>query len=460
VGSDLKPFDRRRTPSGGPPVGLLRLAARPRRPSWRGGYAMPTQHDTTPSAAAGPNRQTRRRIYSQAFCRRPVRLTSSVTDDGELLDNPVTLLTACGNRRRAVCPYCSHLYAGDAWHVAASGYRPRTAYLWVTLTSPSFGRVHSNPAPPALCACGELHHEHADILGTPIDPEKYDYAGAVAWNQQAGPLWQASVYAIRLELRRRRADALGVRPGQLPVPPLDYMRCFEHQARGQLHVHALIRGWPIDPATLRDLLIPSSGKSNPRRGTVHSVASGPEPVSSHGCKWGTRFDIQAIPPGDNKAVKDRMSYLAKYATKAAADDVRMAQGQRKDHYERMTAATTTLLTGSGSSPAGSTPANSRADILCAHGVAPSLCRPCRVRIGNLGHGGHVLSKSRNWGTTFGKLRARRTAWAVDNRPPLHDTVSMTGWTWIGSGYAADEWPLAGLAAMWAANRTRPPSRGP
>jgi hypothetical protein len=63
-----------------------------------------------------------------------------------------TLLKRCGNRREAVCPSCAEEYRGDAYQLVAAGLRggkgvPESVaghpMVFVTLTAPSFGPVHS-----------------------------------------------------------------------------------------------------------------------------------------------------------------------------------------------------------------------------------------------------------------------------------------------------------------------------
>ena len=63
----------------------------------------------------------------------------------------------CKNRRRAVCPSCSHQYQGDVFHVimagAAGGMKDVPAdvvthpLMFATLTAPSFGPVHAAKKP-------------------------------------------------------------------------------------------------------------------------------------------------------------------------------------------------------------------------------------------------------------------------------------------------------------------------
>jgi hypothetical protein len=77
----------------------------------------------------------------------------------------------------------------------------------------------------------------------------------------------------------------------------------------------------------------------------------------------------------------------------------------------------------------------------------------------LGHGGHFLTKSRRYSTTFGRLRRDRTEHRKAQRHPdgerdpwgrpLEDTVVLIleNWTYAGTGYAT---PGAELALASAA----------
>ncbi|MEU5571253.1 replication initiator, partial [Streptomyces coeruleorubidus] len=53
------------------------------------------------------------------------------------------------------------------------------------------------------CRCGTHHDQDDDALGTPLDPDTYDYEAAVLWNAHTGPLWQ------RFSTYHRSADFNG-----------------------------------------------------------------------------------------------------------------------------------------------------------------------------------------------------------------------------------------------------------
>jgi len=139
----------------------------------------------------------------------------------------------CGSRIKSRCPSCAELYRGDWAAIARSGIfdGPVDQYRFylLTLTAPSFGSVHRVPrtadSPVTRCGCGESHTvADAGLRGAALDADAYDYAGQVAWNRDAGTLWDRT--------RRRLRDRWD---------SLEYFVVREWQDRGTLHVHALLR---------------------------------------------------------------------------------------------------------------------------------------------------------------------------------------------------------------------------
>src|SRR4051812_33119792 len=147
-------------------------------------------------------------LRSSGYCARPVRLQGRIeTCDGHgrrrvwsTESEPDGILRkACGNRREAVCPSCAARYRQDAYHLIAAGLRggksvPDTVAehpaLFVTLTAPSFGLVHTRPIGPdgtprhcrprrdapvcvhgARLSCGQVHDEDDACLGEPLCSE-------------------------------------------------------------------------------------------------------------------------------------------------------------------------------------------------------------------------------------------------------------------------------------------------
>lgn len=103
------------------------------------------------------------------------------------------LLVRCNNRRTTRCPACAEVYRRDTYQLITAGLRggkgtpeqvathPR---VFATFTAPSFGPVHNRPD-SGRCRCGAVHPADAPELGTPLDPDSYDYEAAVLWNAHA-----------------------------------------------------------------------------------------------------------------------------------------------------------------------------------------------------------------------------------------------------------------------------------
>jgi hypothetical protein len=212
-------------------------------------------------------RQWRAQVEATRGCAAPIHLrgSSQVLDrDGVvLLERAGTVLAPCGNRRATVCPACSDRYCADAFHLLRAGLagddtkhipasvaeHPRT---FLTLTAPSFGPVHTRTLTRRghviPCRCGDCHHPDDPRVGTAVDPDSYDYVGAVLWQAHVGMLWARFAIA----LRRALAAALGV-PGSefRDHARLSYAKVAEYRRRGMVHFHADIRldgpDGPADP---------------------------------------------------------------------------------------------------------------------------------------------------------------------------------------------------------------------
>jgi hypothetical protein len=82
------------------------------------------------------------------FCANPIHLLGTDT-----FGRQHQVFTRCNNRRAVACPSCSDLYARDTWQLIHAGLHgghhdiPTTIaehpQVFVTLTAPSFGPVHS-----------------------------------------------------------------------------------------------------------------------------------------------------------------------------------------------------------------------------------------------------------------------------------------------------------------------------
>jgi hypothetical protein len=228
-------------------------------------------------------------IRHTGYCTRPIRLsghsltveetTGAIIGVFDTAGEPDRmLLKACGSRRATVCRPCSEVYRIDSWHLVAAGLRggkgvPDTVdqhpRLFVTLTAPSFGAVHSRreaagKAQPCATwrghcphgtrrGCGHRHPPDDPLLGQPLCPDCFDYAGAVLWNASVGELWRRTTIAIQRQLAR----LAGLPVRQLAdVVRLAFTRVAEYQERGLVHVHAVLRLDATPSPTQPDACLP------------------------------------------------------------------------------------------------------------------------------------------------------------------------------------------------------------
>ncbi|WOX24305.1 replication initiator protein RepSA [Streptomyces solicathayae] len=408
----------------------------------------------------------REQIHRTGGCSNPIHLQgwtlSQDKTSGETLHRYSTdtepggrLRIACGNRRASRCPACAWTYAGDTYHLIRAGLagddrrdipaavrdHPR---VFLTLTAPSFGPVHNRPD-NRPCRCGTHHPEDDPALGNPLDPDKYDYAGAVLFNNHAGQLWDR--FAKRL--RREIAASAGLSQRELKeVARLSYGKVAEFQKRGAVHFHAVVRldgpdgpGTPPPSWATTELLTTAIQAAAAHSYTTVTVpAAGDQP--SRRLRWGTQLDIRpvkAFDDGSDITEQAVASYIAKYATKAA--ETTGSLDRRIGNREAL------LLLG--------VPDHTRRLVEACFDLDPLYPdRRLTAWAHMLGFRGHFSSKSRQYSTTLSELRQtradyraaqERTARGLDDIEP--DTVLvLTSWTYAGQGHTPGEAALAASIA--------------
>jgi hypothetical protein len=409
-------------------------------------------------------------VERTGFCARPVRLAGRVETldpaTGELHGSfstngepDGTLLKACGQRRESVCPSCSATYRADAWQLIAAGLRggkglpesvaahPR---LFVTLTAPSFGPVHSRrerDGRGSTCAprrgrcphgdpagCFLRHRDGDPALGTAICDGCFDYMGAVLWNAHAPALWvRTNVYVART-LARLAGLARGEYARTVRVA---YVKVAEFQARGLVHFHVVARldGYGGDGAPTPP---PAPFTATLLARAVHEAAATvvvPYPTGEGGARWGAQVDIRPIrshdaaEDGTTLSAEAVAAYIAKYATKSSAAlgmlDRRLAAEDLdrlrvNDHIRAMVETCWTL--------------GGQEEWAHLH-----LRRWAHM----LGFAGHWGTKSRAYSTTFAALRAARATWAATTRDHAADAgiYPVENLRPVGIGYrtTGDAW---------------------
>jgi hypothetical protein len=290
-------------------------------------------------------------VRSTGGCADPIHLTgqSRVVDprSGEILHSYSTveepsrrLLVACRNRRSSRCPSCAETYRADTYHLIRAGLAggksvPDTVAghprVFATFTAPSFGPVHPRVVDPAgtvrrchpEAGCKKRHGEKDPVLGQAVDPESYDYAGAVIWNALAGQLWHRTTTLVVRQL----ADHLGLSEGEFRQRcRVSYGKVAEFQGRGLVQFHVIVRlDGPDGPTTpppdglTSDVLTEAIRQAGGR-----ARVTSPDTPATRGARpisWGEQLDIQPISAADaaEGEITDQKvaGYVAKYATKAA-----------------------------------------------------------------------------------------------------------------------------------------------
>ena len=262
-------------------------------------------------------------------------------------------------------------------------------------------------------SCARRHNDADPRLGRPLCGDCYDYTAAVLFNAHAADLWRR----FTTYLPRHFARLAGISVTELrDVVAIRYVKVAEYQARGVVHFHAIIRldapgdtwqspGLAFTAAMLCDAIVQAANTA--------AITTGPGPGHpGRTLRFGRQTDARPVRhggdlPGTGRAltVQAVANYIAKYATKALDAPgipdrpIRSAlelEGLRCNrHYTQMI--TTAWQLGGGK-------------------LAPTRSRLCKWAH-MLGYGGHLLTKSRRYSTTFGVLRRDRVEHRKRQRHP-------------------------------------------
>ncbi|WP_079062244.1 replication initiator [Streptomyces griseoruber] len=410
-----------------------------------------------------------RQLSGLGGCTHPIRLDGHRTEydidtaTGEIgrilqhLDSSTLpagqLLVRCNNRRTTRCPACAEVYRRDTFQLITAGLRggkgtpehvathPR---VFATFTAPSFGPVHNRPSSGRPCRCGTHHDQEDETLGTPLNPDTYDYDAAVLWNAHVGLLWRR----FSIHLRREIAKRAGLSQRHLrDHARVSFAKVAEYQKRGAVHFHAVIRldgpgGGDTPPPAwataelLTDAITAAASKVQVDGPTIDDRA--------HTFTFGRQLDVRIIRSADfndGQELTERAvaAYIAKYATKGAETATgaldrplkfaaELAQLDISDHARRLIRTAWTL--------------GARKDLEHLR---------LRAWAHMLGFRGHFSTKSRRYSTTLGALRDARAEWrraqaaatTPDNGPET--TYVLAHWVFAGTGLSdAEAWLAASI----------------
>ncbi|MGB8195623.1 MAG: replication initiator [Acidimicrobiales bacterium] len=376
-----------------------------------------------------------RELQSSSNCSHPIRLRGELVNlaTGEVTQR--ALKVACKDRREIVCPACSYLYRADTWILVSTGLvggkgtpavvgtHPR---LFVTLTAPSFGAVHtirdsgscvtqqksskSQCVHRRITSCARRHSDNDVELGRPLCEKCFDYRGAVLWNAHSSRLWNNTIQLIR---RLLAAEGGVGQPNLSTVAQLHYLKVAEVQRRGLAHFHCVLR---LDGPKSIEAEPPKWASAEVLESVVRASierASAPD-VDGHLARWGRIYDIQDLAQREEGAIKVA-AYVAKYAAKTTDGSKELARRFRSrrqivslvdDPHLRRLALTAWDL----------------------GGEAKFESMHLRVHANTFGFTGQLITKSRAFSTTFAALRSARTDYMAGEREgdPVEGTFHFEG----------------------------------
>ena len=359
----------RRAPTGSPPTGSANGASASS--AWRPSLSACTRrstssrpHDAEPLSssrgallARAPRPDYARfeaQLRSSGYCARPVRLQG--TSRSARARPPTRVVDRQRARRRAAqgvrqpprgrLPAVRRALPRRRLPAIAAGLRggkgvPESVAehpaLFVTLTAPSFGLVHTRPLRPdgtprrcrprrdaPVCphgvrlSCGRVHDEDDPCLGEPLCRECFDHSAAVVWNNALGELWRRTTIYLPRALARltgmtHKALRELVRVSYARSPSTSaaaWSTCTSSSgstarcpptARGELH-----------PPSSRFDVEPARGRDPQRRRTRSARRRARGSVAGE-VRWGEQLDVRQLDRDERGEVA---GYLAKYATKS------------------------------------------------------------------------------------------------------------------------------------------------
>jgi hypothetical protein len=316
--------------------------------------------------------------------------------------------------------------------------------LFLTLTAPSFGPVHSRrvidgqarrcrprrdggTCPHGLpVGCSLVHDEDDERLGEPLCLDCFEYEHAVLWNALAPELWRRTA----IQFPRELAHLTDVSQNKLQAR-VSYVKVAEFQRRGVLHFHCVLRLDGLDddgqivapPQRFTEQLLLDAATAAARHASFLSPGSPAHPGVP--ISWGAQIEAR---PLDAETSKLTAGYIDKYATKSTEavggllyrlDPGDLDRLKVRPHVQRFVRTAWNLAL--------------RREL-----------HPLKLRrwAHQLGFRGHCFTKSRRYSTTFTALREARQEHVLRRQGELRDrSRDVRCWRYSGSGYRTpgDAW---------------------
>lgn len=288
-------------------------------------------------------------------------------------------LIRCASKNWGYCSYCANLYQKDQSIVIGNGCM-RTFiddevddyyFYAVTLSAPSFGKVHTGSTPEHLikCVCGETHLGEDGLIGCPVNENLYRYSDQVLWNANVNDLLR---YTIKY---------LGDK-----ISGVEYVAAREWQRRGCLHIHMIIRIKKAPKLTEKKIM------RELKRLKLYKYED---------YSWGRSFYVEPIE-------ESKMKYVVKYIIKSLGKTPRQQSSKYgiisndlMSHYAKL------------DKHAKNTP--------CSKGPKCPLDECDRKNHQQFGWNGHLITKSAGWSlnnVTLTTLKQDRAEWLKENKDNL------------------------------------------
>jgi len=354
-------------------------------------------------------------------------MTRADTYTGELTNHDYS--KPCGSRLADKCPHCSNVYRRDAITVLQSGLKgaenSTIPFTFITFTAPGadvFGPTHqrvvntgkSGKSHIRKCGCQNVHAEGDEVIGTPLEPSTYRYELAADFNAHASRLLTVTMQRL----------------GRVVGRKLSYTRVAEFQTRGLIHFHVIVKGVVTERSVQtvvrggEDLRIVEGNKSR-GPGTGQRRRNATVDAATHkGWTWGPQVDVQRVLPGGKFGVGAYLTKLLGYAVKGTDTS---ANGTYRHRNKMQGEALRTCTCKAGMNCARGSRLMPDGKTFYQSDQTKRFCRRHQLAYNGWGFRGHVLAFSRNWGTTFKEVRAKRQVFASAKRW-VSDRYVVLGWS--------------------------------
>ena len=229
----------------------------------------------------------------------------------------------CWNKSPDICPGCAKIHRLHTKFIIWSGINENSEpqeeqvkvsanylFYFVTLTAPSFGKVHvfdKHSTTYTFCDCGKQHKADDSEVSTPLELNAYRYSEQVRWNFYSNDLYRRT----QENLRRR-------------YPEIETCYVREPQKRGVVHYHVIVR-------------VPSYFDQVEVMEELKQLRAQTLKIGSHVYKWGRQTDVQRVNTnGDD--INKTVSYTSKlvgYTTKTIGLVENINSPERREFTRRL-----------------------------------------------------------------------------------------------------------------------------